>query len=226
MECLHEDSGSNDLRPRASLGIVGNPAEARYNGRDQEDMDRRRQCGVSIIELIVTVAVIATVAAVSVPPVLTALRLVQLNAAARDVQSELQAARLKAVSANRPMRVRFDCPAVDQFRMVEVIGTPAAPDARDAAANRCSETAYPYPAADQNVLTRPNDDGPVRNLKRDVAFTASQTIEFWPDGTAHADAGSGNPWPAIAPTGVTLTVEYKTSTKSITVNGVGKVHIQ
>jgi len=189
-------------------------------------MDLRRHCGFSVIELIVTVAVIATVTAVSVPSVLTGMRMLQVNGAARSVQSELQAARLKAVSANRPMRVRFNCPAANQFRMVELIGTPAAPDARDSAGDRCSQTAYPYPAADRSVLTRPNHDGPVRFLPRDVTFTSSQTIEFWADGTAHGDAGSGNPWPALAPTGVTLTVKYKTSTKSITVNGVGKVHIQ
>jgi len=194
--------------------------------REQEDIHVRRDCGFSIVELLVVIAVIAIVGGMSVPPILNSLRTMQLNASVRDVQSELQTARLKAVSINRPMRVRFNCPAASQFRMVELIGTPSTPDARDTASNRCSTTTYPYPSPDQNALTRPNYDGPVRSLRRDIAFTASQTIEFWPDGTAHADGGTGTPWPPIAVNGISISVLYKTTTKSITVNGVGKVHIQ
>jgi prepilin-type N-terminal cleavage/methylation domain-containing protein len=192
----------------------------------QKDIHVRRQCGFTIIELFATIALFSIIAAIGVPMVLGSLQAMHLNAAARVVQGELQTARLKAVSANRPIRVRFNCPAAGQFRMVELIGTPAAPDARDSAANRCSPVAYPYPPTDVNALTRPNHDGPVRLLGTDVSFAASQTVEFWPDGTAHADAGSGNPWPPIAASGVTVTVRHKNTDKSITVNGVGKVQIQ
>jgi hypothetical protein len=123
------------------------------------------------------------------------------------------------------MRVRFNCPAAGQFRMVQLIGTPAAPDTRDGAANRCSETTYPLVPPGTNVLTVPNQDGPVRTLRRDITFSASQTIEFWPDGTAHASTSGGNPWPQIV-NAVPISMTYKSTTKSITVNGVGKVQIQ
>src|SRR5581483_7584878 len=98
----------------------------------------------------------------------------------RDVERELQFARLKAVTTNRPMRVRFDCPAPGQFRVVEVIGTPAAPDPNDSDTflNRCNETQFPYSptGADQSRLTRPNNDGPIRRLDASTSFTSKQTL--------------------------------------------------
>ena len=60
---------------------------------------------------------------------------------------------------NRPLRVRINCPATGYIRTVEVLGTAA-----DTAANRCLITAYPFPAADTDMMTRPNYDGPVRML--------------------------------------------------------------
>ncbi len=188
-------------------------------------MNLRDHRGFSIIELLAVIALLAIIAGIGIPMVLGSLESFEISGSARAVQGELQAARLKAVSANRPIRVRFDCPAAGQYRMVELIGTPAAPDSADTSANRCSPTTYPYPPADTNLLTRPNHDGPVRRLKQGLTFSASQTIEFWPDGTAHADAGSGTPWPAIG-ADATITVQGKTKTKSITVNGVGKVQMQ
>ncbi len=188
-------------------------------------MHVRRDCGFSIVEVLAVLALMAIVAAISVPSLLSSLDNMKIGSAVRAVHDDMQGARLKAVSANRPMRFRFNCPAAGQFRMVELIGTPAIPDARDTASDRCSQTTYPYPPADRNALTRPNNDGPIRFLTTGMTFTASQTIEFWPDGTAHANAGGGNPWPAVA-TPVTISVKYKNTTKSLTVNGVGKIQIQ
>jgi len=187
-------------------------------------MSVRRDCGFSLTEVMAVLTVLAITCAISVPVVLSSLDSMKASGAARSVHSEMQSARLKAVSANRPIRVRFNCPAAGQFRSVELIGTPAVPDARDTAADRCGAT-YPYPPSDTNLLTRPNHDGPVRYLTAGATFTASQTIEFWPNGSAHADTGAGTPWPAIA-NSVTVSVKFKNTTKSITVNGVGKVNIQ
>jgi hypothetical protein len=113
------------------------------------------------------------------------------------------------------------------YRIIELVGTPATPAAADTAANRCALGNYPYPAdADRNPLTRPNHDGPVRYLDPKVTFTASTTIEFWPDGTAHTDTGGTNPWPGISGTGTVITLTKNNLTKNILVNGVGKVQIQ
>jgi len=156
---------------------------------------------------------------------------------ARSVERQLQSARMKAVSTNRPMRVRFNCPVAGQYRMVELIGTPSAPAAADdaAAATRCSATGYPYPDVTSGVFDLPNNDGPVQTLDRDVTFVAVQTIEFWSDGTAHVDQGSGTPWPVIPsddPVEITLRLTTGTSAqqaeslKTIEVNGLGRIRIQ
>ena len=123
------------------------------------------------------------------------------------------------------MRVRFNCPTTGQLRVVELIGSPAVPDTADTATNRCSETTYPYSptGADKSRLSRPNNDGPIRRLQEGTTITTSQTLEFWPDGSAHASSGGVNPWPNIGTTGVTITLTRKSKTKNIKVNGLGKI---
>jgi type II secretory pathway pseudopilin PulG len=191
---------------------------------------RTRERGFSLVDMLMTLAVVATVAGVAVPQAVSALDSMRLGMATRDVERELQFARLKAVSTNRPMRVRFDCPSAGKLRVVEVIGTPALPDANDAdttsvGAWRCNETNYPYSptGADKSRLTRPNNDGPIRYLQPLTTFAAKKTLEFWADGSVHADAGGGNPWPNIGTAGVTITLTRKGKTKNIQVNGLGKI---
>ena len=183
--------------------------------------------GFTLMDMIAVMAVITTVSAIAIPQTLNALDSMRLGMSLRDVERELQYARLKSVSTNRPMRVRFDCPSAGRIRAVEVIGTSAAPDANDAdaVAGRCSETTYPYrpTGADQSRLTRPNNDGAIRTVYSGTTFTAKQTLEFWPNGTVHtacqvACAGGG----AQINT-VTLTLSRKSKTKNITVNGLGKI---
>ena len=103
---------------------------------------------------------------------------IKLNEAARMVEREMQDARLKAVSSNRVIRVRLNCPAAGYIRSVEVLGTAA-----DTAANRCTTSAYPFPPADTDIMTRPNFDGPVRTLPGGATVT-NQVLQFSPDGTA------------------------------------------
>ena len=184
--------------------------------------------GFSIVDMLATMAVIVTVAAIAAPQAVNMVDSMRLGMAERDVERELQFARLKAVSTSRPMRVRFDCPTVGKLRVVEVIGTPAVPDANDADTytNRCNETLFPYSptGADQSRLTRPNNDGPIRLLQPQTTFTAKKTLEFWADGSVHADLNGGaNPWPNIGSAGVTITLSRKGRTKNITVNGLGKI---
>jgi hypothetical protein len=147
----------------------------------------------------------------------------RLGQAAREVERELQTARLLAVSTNRPIRVRFNCPTPGQYRMVELIGTPTLPAAADSAANRCQETVYRFPPTDSNPMTLPNHDGPVRRLDSSVSFGATKTIEFWPDGTAHPDIGGAGPWPAGD---TAISVTKGVNVKQITVNGLGKIQLQ
>ena len=185
----------------------------------------RSGSGFSLIDVLATLAIFATMSAVAIPLIQNIFDSMRLGVAARNVERELQTARLKAVTANQPIRVRFNCPVAGRYRMVELLGTPSAPATDDSDSRAAARCAYPYPATDLNPLTRPNHDGPGRWLDSRVTFSSVQTIEFWPDGTAHM-SGATNPWPVITSTGVTLTMAKGSSTKSITVNGLGKTQIQ
>src|SRR5690349_21669651 len=114
--------------------------------------------------MVIVMTLLATITAIAVPALKDYSDAVALGQAQRLIAGELQQARMKAVTTNRIIRVRFNCPAARQFRMLELIGTPTVPATQDTASNRCSDTAYPYPAPDNNQLTLPNQDGPIRRI--------------------------------------------------------------
>lgn len=176
--------------------------------------------------MMVTVSVFSILMAAAVPTLQDLTSGMRLAQGLREVERELQTARLRAVTANRPIRVRFNCPVPGEYRMVELIGTPSTPDSADSSASRCQESVYPYPAADDNPLTRPNHDGPMRRLHPSLAFGAAPTLEFWPDGTVHMQSGTAAPWPVVASTGTAVTITKDTMVRTITVNGLGKVQLQ
>jgi type II secretory pathway pseudopilin PulG len=184
---------------------------------------RSSQRGFTLVEMVLITAVFTILAGMGMPLFNDITDSIKLGEAGRQVERELQTARLTAVSANQPMRVRFNCNATGEYRMVELIGTPSVPAAADGATNRCSTTLYPFPADDRNPLTKPNNDGPLRYLTSDTSFQTAATIEFWPDGSAHMATGTTNPWPVIASTGTSIVLLRKSKTKTITVNGLGKI---
>src|SRR5688572_23670052 len=177
--------------------------------------------GFTLVDVLITIGIIGVIGGMSAPALQNLSDGMKLGTALRDVERELQTARLKAVTANRPIRVRFNCPSAGQYRMVELIGTPAAPSGLDTAANRCQESVYKTPANDANPLTRPNHDGAVRRLPESVAFGAAATLEFWPDGSVHRQAGAELPWQVVSTTSITLA--KGTTVKRIDINGLGKV---
>ncbi len=173
--------------------------------------------GFSLIELVLTVAVFATLAAMALPVYRDLSDALRLGDATRAVERELQGARLKAVTINRSLRVRFNCPAAGQYRTVEVLGT-----STDTVGNRCDQAAFPYPAADQNPFTRPNADGPVRRLPQDVTVSTLD-VEFRPNGTAY-QVVSGTPQ---AITGeVSVVVTRNGQSRTVTINGLGKIRLE
>jgi Tfp pilus assembly protein FimT len=178
----------------------------------------RTDRGFTLSELMLIVAVLATVLGISVPAAGRMLESVRFNASARDVERELQSARLKAVSKNRRLRVAINCPATGQFRTIEFVGSPSIDDATA----RCSATAYPSPPADNDPATVPNFDGPIRQLANGVSVTTKR-FEFRPDGTAF-EVVSNVPT-AIATTS-TVTITMGTKTKTVSVNALGKINLQ
>ena len=192
-----------------------------------DSVSRSSNAGFTLIDTMITLLIFGILSATAAPVFMDMTKSMRLGQAIRDVERELQTARLKAVTSNQPIRVRFNCPAAGQFRMVEVIGTPTVPVSTDALTNagRCSEAAYPFPATDDNPLTRPNHDGPLRRLHETLSFGSNAAIEFWPDGSAHRQTGSENPWSVAPTTGVNLTVTDGTNTRTVQVNSLGKIRI-
>src|SRR6185369_2821470 len=138
----------------------------------------RNDRGFTVSELMLVVALIGTLSVIALPVMQDVTATMKLNEAARLVEREMADARLKAVSSNRVIRVRLNCPSAGYIRSVEVLGTAA-----DTATNRCMTTAYPFPPADDDVMTRPNFDGPVRTLPNSATST-NEVLQFSPDGTA------------------------------------------
>ena len=83
-------------------------------------------------------------------------------------------------------------------------------------------SAYPYPAADTDLMTKPNYDGPMRTLPPGSTVT-SAVFEFEPDGTVYKVV-AGTP-EGIA-SSETVTVSRDSKYKSVTVNGAGKIHLE
>ena len=172
-----------------------------------------------MIEMILVLAVFVVLSAVAVPTLSGFGERMKLGQGQRDVERELQMARLKAVTGNRPMRVLFNCPSAGQYRRVEVLGS-----ALDDAADRCSETKYPILPPDKNPLTRPNFDGSIRYLPLNVSFGAASGLEFAPDGTVmYQNSGVWIDVPDPDGTAVTLTKTNTTVVASISVNHLGKI---
>jgi prepilin-type N-terminal cleavage/methylation domain-containing protein len=174
--------------------------------------------GFSLVELVIIIAVIGIIAAMATPVITDVVDGMRLGNSARELERELQTARLKSVQTNRDLQVRTNCPTVGQYRIIEV-GISAG---IDTAANRCSPAVYPFPAADTNPVTRPNFDGPVRRLYRGVTVTTT-TIEFHADGTAYQSV-SGVPTRIVGD--ATMTVTKNSKTRSVTINGLGKIQLK
>jgi prepilin-type N-terminal cleavage/methylation domain-containing protein len=183
------------------------------------------RAGFSLIDMMVAISVMAILVAAAVPQLVNVSESVKLGQAQRDINQELNQARLRAVSANRPIRIRFNCPAVGQYRITELIGSPSVPAADDTANDRCSETKWRYPANDNDPATRPNHDGPIRYLPRGVTFGTAPTLEFWASGSVHKQAAGENPWSVVDVAGTAVTVVKGTSVKTVTVNGLGKIQL-
>jgi Tfp pilus assembly protein FimT len=205
-----------------------------WKGMTKWSVTRGRQSegGFGLVDLLFTLAIVGTVAGIAVPAITSAVEGQRLGIEVRNVEREIQLARLTAVSTNRPVRVRFNCPSTGYYRRVELIGSVNNPNTGDddnaQGVRRCSTTYYPYPAADRDPLTTPNNDGPLRQLNSKVTFTSVQTLEFWPNGTVHVppSAATAAPWPQMGSTPVNLILTKGSTNRAIVVNSLGKIQFQ
>jgi Tfp pilus assembly protein FimT len=182
--------------------------------------ETREESGFTLVELLCMFAIALTLSAITVPAVGTFTKMRQAANAARLVERELQTARLKAVTISRSMRVRFDCPGAGQMRLLELTGVATT----DSATNRCDPTAFPSPGPNDSLRATPAHDSPVVELPAGTTVTGGVAqFEFNPSGAVYAVASNGTV--SMIDTDVTLTVTRTGFSKTITVNGLGRVRL-
>jgi prepilin-type N-terminal cleavage/methylation domain-containing protein len=178
-----------------------------------------RQAGFTLVEVLLVMAGIAMASAVVVPQISTLVETQRARNAARTVERQLQTARLKAVTNSRALRVRFNCPAAGQLRVLEVTGLAAT----DNATNRCSPTAYPYPPPIDALRATPSLDSPVVYLPPGTSVTGSALVlEFGPKGNVYSVNTSTNVVTPLAGD-VVLTVTKGGYAATVTINALGRV---
>jgi prepilin-type N-terminal cleavage/methylation domain-containing protein len=176
------------------------------------------QSGFTLIEIVIVMAIAITMAAITVPRISDLLASQRARNAARDVERELQVARLKAVTSAHAMRVRFNCPVAGQLRRLEVTGVPTT----DNAANRCDPVAYPFPGPNDMLQSTPSFDSPVIYLPTGTAVaTAFPQYEFGANGMVYSVDATGTV--AALAADATVTVTLNGWSNGITINGFGRI---
>lgn len=104
------------------------------------------------------VGIIGVVSAISIPYLTGSTSRNSVWTTSEQIGSQIRQARLKAITRNTRFRVRFDCPAVGQYRVLVVTGVAL----QDNAADRCSQT-YQH---DSGIYTVP----------RNVTYTAALPV--------------------------------------------------
>jgi type II secretory pathway pseudopilin PulG len=180
---------------------------------------RKTEAGFSLNEMMVVAAITMLTVSIAAPSITTAIREYNLTQAVQTVAATVRNARYQAVTRNRTFRIRFNCPAANQMRVVEVTGVAAI----DNAADRCSTAVYPYPAADLDPATLPNNDGPVVTLPQNMSFGAVQDMDI--SSLGRVTPLTACPACVVAGGAVALSVGDTHEDKRMTISGNGQMTI-
>ena len=179
-----------------------------------------RESGFTLIEVVIIAVITIAIGALALPKFNGLMQSQRARTAARAVERELQSARLKAVTSSRRMRVKLNCPAAGQLRVVEVTGV----STTDNATNRCDEVAFPYPGPRDMLRATPSLDAPLVRLPLGTTITSVvSTFEFGSRGDAAQVDASGVV--ASLASEATITVTRAGWSSAIRINGIGKIKI-
>lgn len=78
----------------------------------------RDKKGFTMIELLIVIAIIGVIAAIAIPNIISWIPTIRVNSAARDLVSEMQLARMKAVSERNDYVITFDT-ANNQYKIYD-----------------------------------------------------------------------------------------------------------
>ena len=165
-----------------------------------------QQRGFSITQVVIGVAVIGAMAAVAVPMMKSRVGSMRSFAAVQDVVGQIRSARVTAMTTNTSMQVRFNCPSIGQYRVVEAI----AGGADDP--SRCSA-----PAPDTSPGAPSSNDGPLMRLPAGTKFGDAQDLVFLPSGDM---TSSGS-----APARIEIVEENGSNLRQIVVTAAGNVEL-
>jgi prepilin-type N-terminal cleavage/methylation domain-containing protein len=136
----------------------------------------RRDAGYSLIELLLVVAIIVILAAISLPNIGQYIRNFRIRGASQQVAGEIQTARMKAISKNVNLGVVFAAVSATEYRYaVEDDLNPqgGAPHPWGIVAAEGGPGGWP------TLLTDPAQSGPLRTLPVGVVFDSPVNC-LWP----------------------------------------------
>ena len=178
----------------------------------------RRESGFTLVEVVVVSAVAMITIGLAAPTLTGAMQQYQFNTDVQQLASTVRTARYKAVSTNRTMRVRLNCPSRGQMRVVQVTGNSGIDDAAD----RCDTSVYPYPGITPSTAS----DGPVMLMGTSINYPANaSSIEISTTGRMVPLSGCPNCAAGSPPFVINVEDERNGLQRSVTVSASGSVTV-
>lgn len=161
----------------------------------------RSERGYTMFEILIVVALIGIVTAISVPVFMESNRRSDLWSGAEQIGATVRSARLKAISQNTGYRVVFNCPGANELRSLVITGDAGVDDVDELPA-RCGDT---Y-----------DGDSGIIQLPVGVAYDVDDTTALEVTGRGIFSA-LGGAIPTI------ITVTSGSAIRRLTVSGTGQI---